>query len=240
MQSPFDIEFQHPGGLTLEDMIFPRPVDTSEMPRAEKTRTSLMEAAAAEIYEKGYNGAALSDILERAGATKGALYHHFADKHALGLSAMDYFLHKDLDVIWLDPFRTTDDPLSTLINLIGFMHTCGAMEIGLKQGCPLVNLTEEMSVKDEGFRELVAGMNEEWRTVMATALRRGQAVGTVRKDIDPDGVSMLCLAVRHGVLSQAKMAGDPELLGKCAVTYFEYLNSLRPASSEDTATSVTN
>ena len=57
--------------------------DWSDRPKAEQTRIGLMAAAAAEIYEKGYHAAALSDILTRAGATKGGLYHHFADKRAL-------------------------------------------------------------------------------------------------------------------------------------------------------------
>ncbi len=188
----------------------------------------LMAAAAAEIYEKGFHGASLSDILKKAGATKGALYHHFEDKHALGLEAMGHFLQTDMGEIWLEPFRKSDDPLTTLINLIGFMHTSGAMDAGMKHGCPLVNLTEEMSVKDEGFRKMLAARSLEWREVIEEALRRGQAAGNVRVDIDPEGVSMMILAVRHGVLSQAKTMNNWAMLEKCASAFFDYLNSLRP------------
>ena len=63
----------HPGGILPEQVRFPLERDWSDKARAEQTRLNLMASAAAEIYEKGYHAAALSDILRRAGATKGAL-----------------------------------------------------------------------------------------------------------------------------------------------------------------------
>lgn len=221
----------HPAGIDVSKMRFPMERDWSALPKAEQTRLGLMAATAAEIYEKGYRAASLADILKRAHATKGALYHHFKDKRALALAAMDHFLHTDLDELWLDPFRQTDDPLTTLRELISFMHTSGAMDDGLKHGCPMVNLTEEMSAKDDGFRELLDGIAREWRGAMEAALRRGQKVGKVRKDIDPEGIAMLFFAVRHGVLSLAKTTKDNEMLAKCAGAFFDYLESLRPPGS---------
>jgi AcrR family transcriptional regulator len=51
--------------------------------RSETTRRELMSVARALFTEKGYAGAALDDVAERAGVTKGALYHHFRDKKEL-------------------------------------------------------------------------------------------------------------------------------------------------------------
>lgn len=228
MQFTPDQAVPHPGGLTPEDVRFPMAHDWSDRPKAEQTRLGLMAAAAAEIYEKGYHGAALSEILSRAGATKGGLYHHFADKRSLALASMDHFLHTDLEQMWVGPFRTTDDPMTVLQQLITFLHTSGAMEDGLKHGCPMVNLSEEMAAKDETFRELIDHLNNEWREAMVGALRRGQQSGKVREDIDVESVAAFCLAVRHGVLSQAKIAGDLTTTARCAAAFFDYLETLRP------------
>lgn len=38
--------------------------------------------------EKGWRGATFEAIPERVGATRGALYHHFGDKHALSHEAL--------------------------------------------------------------------------------------------------------------------------------------------------------
>jgi|SRR4051812_6980501 AcrR family transcriptional regulator len=48
--------------------------------RAERTRFAILDAAAAEFDEHGYEGARLERIVERTGATKGAVYFHFRSK----------------------------------------------------------------------------------------------------------------------------------------------------------------
>ncbi|WP_285115359.1 TetR/AcrR family transcriptional regulator [Leifsonia sp. fls2-241-R2A-40a] len=48
--------------------------------RAERTRLAILDAAAAEFDERGYEGARLERIVERTGATKGAVYFHFRSK----------------------------------------------------------------------------------------------------------------------------------------------------------------
>ncbi|WP_428482852.1 TetR family transcriptional regulator [Pyruvatibacter mobilis] len=51
--------------------------------RTARTRASLLKAARAEFAAHGYADAATTAIVSRAGATRGALYHHFKDKLAL-------------------------------------------------------------------------------------------------------------------------------------------------------------
>ena len=47
---------------------------------ADETRTRLLDAAEEVFFEKGVSRASLSDIAQRAGATRGAVYWHFKDK----------------------------------------------------------------------------------------------------------------------------------------------------------------
>ncbi|MEK6342686.1 MAG: ScbR family autoregulator-binding transcription factor [Curtobacterium sp.] len=48
--------------------------------RAIATRASIIEGAAREFDERGYVGASMDGVAERAGVTKGALYFHFTSK----------------------------------------------------------------------------------------------------------------------------------------------------------------
>lgn len=50
---------------------------------AARTRTALIDAALLVFAEVGVAEARLADIAARAGATRGAVYHHFEDKTAL-------------------------------------------------------------------------------------------------------------------------------------------------------------
>src|SRR5207237_1656094 len=66
----------------------------------EATRRKLLEAAFGEFYANGFQGGSLNHIVGAAGATKGALFHHYEPKQALGyaflagLNAPPRLLHR--------------------------------------------------------------------------------------------------------------------------------------------------
>ncbi|GAA2427717.1 ScbR family autoregulator-binding transcription factor [Streptomyces macrosporus] len=55
----------------------------AQQERGIRTRREVLEAAAEVFAERGYAAATISEILSRAGVTKGALYFHFASKEEL-------------------------------------------------------------------------------------------------------------------------------------------------------------
>ncbi|MDN4614187.1 TetR/AcrR family transcriptional regulator [Leifsonia sp. F6_8S_P_1B] len=57
--------------------------------RAERTRLAILDAAAVEFDAHGYEGARLDRIIERTGATKGAVYFHFPSKLAIARALVE-------------------------------------------------------------------------------------------------------------------------------------------------------
>jgi AcrR family transcriptional regulator len=51
--------------------------------RGRATRAAVVRAARELFAERGYAAVGTNEVVERAGVTRGALYHHFADKRAL-------------------------------------------------------------------------------------------------------------------------------------------------------------
>ncbi|MCW5953338.1 MAG: helix-turn-helix transcriptional regulator, partial [Propionibacteriaceae bacterium] len=51
--------------------------------QAERSRELLLDAAAEEFWLHGLGGTRIQDILDRAGMTKGGLYHHFTSKQEM-------------------------------------------------------------------------------------------------------------------------------------------------------------
>jgi AcrR family transcriptional regulator len=57
--------------------------------QGEATRSALVACAVALFAEKGFAATSTTDVVSRAGLTRGALYHHFVDKEQLFEAALD-------------------------------------------------------------------------------------------------------------------------------------------------------
>ena len=56
--------------------------------RSEVTRRKIIDAAVELFNDVGYTNTGIGDVIERAGMTKGALYHHFDSKEALAVAVI--------------------------------------------------------------------------------------------------------------------------------------------------------
>lgn len=65
--------------------------------RLERTRSLLLDAAEDVFAEKGFTAAALDDIADSAGYTKGAIYKHFETKEDLFLAVSDRYWRRYFD-----------------------------------------------------------------------------------------------------------------------------------------------
>ena len=76
----------------------------------EQTRSIILDAAFKEVYENGFQAASLDRILANTQLTKGALYHHFPNKQAMGLALVDELIGPTIDQQMIEPLEKTDDP----------------------------------------------------------------------------------------------------------------------------------
>jgi AcrR family transcriptional regulator len=97
--------------------------------RAEATREALIAAARRLFVEKGYFATGTEEIVTAAGAgTRGALYHHFADKRALFLAVFER-VEEDL-IAAAGQVGTTGDALTRLrTGLLGFLDASLTPEV---------------------------------------------------------------------------------------------------------------
>ncbi len=193
---------------------------------ARRTRHRLLEAAFGEIHRRGYQAASLSDILARTGVTKGALYHHFPNKLALGYAVVEEILHERTLARWVRPLEAAEDPIDGLLQTLQVAKRRDLDEF-MALGCPLNNLAQEMAPVDEGFRLRLETIYRTWREGIEAGLCRGQTNGCVRGDIDPAQTAVLIVAAIEGSMSQIKNACDRRLVHKCESALRNLLNGFR-------------
>jgi TetR/AcrR family transcriptional regulator, transcriptional repressor for nem operon len=192
------------------------------------TREKLLQAAFDEIYRRGFQAASLDTILEQAGVTKGALYHHFPDKASLGYAVVDDLVKELLLERWLGVLeRQEGDPVTALQRMLkerSRQLTPDEVELG----CPLNNLAQEVSPLDERFRRRIAATFDAWTAGFAKALRQGQAAGSVRRDADAQKVAAFLVAAIEGSFGLAKSAKSEALLRSNLEVLSTFLEGLRP------------
>ena len=196
------------------------------------TREKLLRAASEEIYRRGFQAASLDAIIAKAGVTKGALYHHFPDKASLGYAVVDEVVNGSLLERWLGLLEEqTGDPL-TAIQRVLRIRASNATVQEVVLGCPLNNLAQEMSPLDEQFRRRINATFGTWRKGFAQALERGQAEGTVRRDVDAKGVASFLVAAVEGSVGLAKSAKSLPMLRSDYQVLVAFLDNLRPSSRQ--------
>ncbi len=190
------------------------------------TRQKILEAAFEEMYRNGFRGASLDQILAETGLTKGALYHHFPNKNALGYAVVDEVIRGLIHESWIKPIEGAEDPIDGIIQALQHMSK-EKVEAAIEKGCPLNNLAQEMSPIDEEFRRRVQSVLNFWRDKTAEALLRGQGAGQVRTDMDCRKAAAFIVAALEGTAGMTKNSQDPAMMEACLEGLFHYLESLR-------------
>ena len=192
----------------------------------ERTRVRLLQAAFQEIHRSGFRSADLDAILAKAGVTKGALYYHFDNKEALGYAVVDEVIASKVHQKWVQPLQNAENPIDVLVRIFQFESQ---KRQDVQRGCYLLNLSQEMSGLDEGFRRRTARIYKDWHDAMAEALREGQKRRVVRSDINANETATFLIAAWEGYAVLGKNSQDSRILQSGQRSVSRHLKSLRPA-----------
>src|SRR5260221_2757214 len=136
------------------------------------TRGRILQAAFVEFYVNGFQGGGINNIIEKAGSTKGGLFHHFPDKQALGYAIVDEIIYPELKKNWFDGLAGSIDPIKDIKDLFRRSMKEDIDTGRYRQGCPLKHLALEMSQLDEGFRKRIERVYDKWLGSLEDALGR--------------------------------------------------------------------
>jgi TetR/AcrR family transcriptional repressor of nem operon len=112
------------------------------MARGQQTKNKIIQIALEQINVKGYESTSVDEIIQAAGITKGAFYHHFSSKESLLLETLN---HLELEFVkFLDEHLNNNNPQQALKNFFKAALKTNTQKkfIG---GCPLGNLALEKS-----------------------------------------------------------------------------------------------
>ena len=134
------------------------------------------------IHCKGYQATSISDILHAANIGKGQFYHYFSSKYDLGLAVMENLIEEWDHQLILNILQSSEDPKLKINKMLDWILTYHAGKLE-KSGCPIGNLTIEMSEHDETFRLKLDHFFKRWigsiETVLEEMVKQNQLHSTV-------------------------------------------------------------
>ncbi|WP_245457811.1 TetR/AcrR family transcriptional regulator [Phyllobacterium myrsinacearum] len=176
-------------------------------------RSRILDVAADLFQRRGYHSTSVQDVVQAAGATGGALHHHFPTKKALGLAVIEERVAREVNTTAIEPVLQADR-LKTGV-LAFFSAVAGELERNQAvTGCPLNNLAVELSLADPDFRQASNAIFQRWVGVLAQRLQDDDpALGSRQAGM----LATLVVAAYSGAMAMAKASQSALPLRDCSV-----------------------
>jgi TetR/AcrR family transcriptional repressor of nem operon len=176
--------------------------------KGEQTRQEIIRKAAPLFNQRGFEGTALSDLMEATGLEKGGIYRHFDSKQELAGEAFEHAWKLVMDT----RFQGLEDVPNTVDRLRQFLRNFSEKRAGLVAGgCPLLNTAIDA---DDGNPELRAKARQalhSWLDCLQSIVKEGQRKGDIRSDVDAAELATLIITTLEGslMLSRLQRKDDP-------------------------------
>ncbi|MBX7469161.1 TetR family transcriptional regulator [Streptomyces sp. MAG02] len=168
--------------------------------RAIRTRALILDAAARAFADKGYPATTILDVAELMGATKGAVYFHFANKNALAAAVTEEFYAR----LRADAQQVQEQGLAPATAVRELLTRTGAMfrddqviRAGARLQIERSLIDADLPVPFVGYTETVTGL-----------LRAAGAEGALPAGSDPEVLGRVLVSAFFGAQHMSWVMND--------------------------------
>ncbi|NVD38997.1 TetR/AcrR family transcriptional regulator [Ensifer sp. HO-A22] len=186
----------------------PRP--TKQSPERGNARLRLLEAARDIIRAKGFAATSVDDLCRAADVTKGAFFHHFASKDALGVAATEYWAETTTEFFAAAPYHAPPDPLARVLAYVAFRKAIILGEIA-EFTCLVGTLAQEVYSSTPEIREACARSIFGHTATLEADIEAARSDRGIAGDWTAESLARHTQAVIQGGFVLAKAGNDPAL-----------------------------
>jgi TetR/AcrR family transcriptional repressor of nem operon len=187
----------------------PRP--TRQQPERGDARTRLLEAARDEIRRRGFSATTVDELCRAAGVTKGAFFHHFDSKEALGVAAAEYWARTTSELFAAAPYHEPADPLERVLAYIAFRRALidgDPAEFTCLVGTMTQEVFDTYPAIREACRQSIFGHAATLEPDIAAAMKARQMKSDWKPDWTAASLAAHTQAVLQGAFILAKATGE--------------------------------
>jgi TetR/AcrR family transcriptional repressor of nem operon len=199
--------------------------------KGEQTRQEIIRRAAPIFNQKGYDGAALSDLMRATGLKKGGIYRHFESKQELAAEAFDYAWKVAVDA----RFEGTEEIPNTVDRLKQIVRNFKDRRAGLVPGgCPLLNTAIDCDDGNPKLRAKARLALGSWLDRLQSIAEEGQRRGEIASHVDSTELATLIASTLEGSLMVSRLQRKSEPLDLACNHLEEYLEATARARKSRT------
>jgi TetR/AcrR family transcriptional repressor of nem operon len=182
------------------------PRQTKAQPERGSARTRLLEAARDVIRRKGFAGTTVDDLCQEAGVTKGAFFHHFESKEALGVAAARFWAESTSAFFEAAPYHGHEDPLDRVLAYIDFRRSIIGGEVS-EWTCLAGTMAQEVHGRHRSILDVCADSIFGHAATLVPDIRAAMAARGIEGDWTAEGLARHTQAVLQGAFILAKASG---------------------------------
>jgi TetR/AcrR family transcriptional repressor of nem operon len=194
------------------------------------TRDEIVRKGAALIHAQGYKATGLQQILDAAGIPKGSFYFYFKSKDDFGSAVIDHFT-STIGGIFTGHLRDARVmPLARLQKLLDFYESA-FQKNGATRGCPIGNLSLELSDANEELRKRLQAAVEGCISQIECCLEEAKKSRQLNAGLNTPDAARFVFHGLEGAIMHMKVARSIEPLR----AFRRYLNAYLTGSHKKNA-----
>jgi TetR/AcrR family transcriptional repressor of nem operon len=200
------------------------------MGRTSNSKERLLQVAFELIWKQSYGAVSVDNICAQAKVKKGSFYYFFPSKSDLAVAAYEEHWQQKRP-IHDQTFSPQVPPLERIENHCRHIYENQKErkeKTGRVLGCPFASVGCELSTQDEKIRAKAQEMFDRFSLYIETTLRDAHREGLIEK-CDFAAKSRAIHSFALGMLLQAKLKNDPEILRELAPTIMQMIGAGVPA-----------
>ncbi|MBN9661507.1 MAG: TetR family transcriptional regulator C-terminal domain-containing protein [Acidobacteria bacterium] len=175
------------------------------------TRDTIVETGLQVMFQSGYIGTSVRDIVAAAGVPQGSFTNHFRSKEQFTSEVLQRYFDNLKALIQETLGDTTLSPRDRLRRYLDAI-TSRLEDAHWSRGCLIGDLSLEAPGHSEMLRHRLGEIFLEWRAPFAECIAAAQAQGEIDTLFPPDDLAEFLLSSWLGSILRMKVERDPEPL----------------------------
>ena len=197
--------------------------------KAEATRELILRSARRLIYERGYAGTSLDEVVAATGLTKGAFVYHFRSKADLGEALASQFAIEN-ERFFLDLARRaeerSEEPLQSVLAFLELFEDYLANRPRQLRHCLFAAYAHELEQFGPRTVGLIRSGIAQWKAIYRERFERVLAVHTPRHPVTADDLADMIMSLIEGGVILGRIEDDPRLIARQSAQFRTYLRLL--------------